>query len=404
MLMTRFGALTALVLLISFASCSPGGAPAGDVIKIGIDLPLSGADASAGQSTLNGALLAIEQANAKGLPGKFKLEADSLDDAVQGVHSPQQGAANARTFVSDPNVLAMIGPYNSNVAAAQIPVTNAGGLVQIGPSVVADGLTLGDMAAQLRRASPDLNTFFRVCTTDSRQGSAAAQFARSLGFRTVYVVDDNETYGLDIANVFESSFQKLGGKSVGHDHLAPNTQDFKALLLKIAATKPDLLFFGGVTSTGGGLMRKQMFDTGMSAVPFMGGDGLADLATVAKNFSDGSYYTVAAADAERMPSAQSFVKAYRKRFGAPVGAYSANAFAATQVAIAAIEKAIRADGNQMPTRQQVLLNVHATSGLSTPIGAIGFDAAGDIRNPVLSLYGFKNGKPYFIKQINLKTT
>jgi ABC-type branched-subunit amino acid transport system substrate-binding protein len=147
---------------------------------------------------------------------------------------------------------------------------------------------------QLRRANPGINTFFRVCTTDSRQGSAAAQFARSLGFRTVYVVDDNETYGLDIANVFESDFRKLGGNVLAHDHIASNTQDFKALLLKIAATKPDLLFFGGVTSTGGGLIRKQMFDTGMSAVPFMGGDGLADLATVAKNFSDGSYYTVAA--------------------------------------------------------------------------------------------------------------
>lgn len=397
-------ALLAFALVFSMAACSSGEGPAGNVIKIGIDLPLSGADASAGQSTLNGAILAIEEANARGVPGKFTIEADPLDDAVQGVHSPQQGAANARTFISDPNVLALIGPYNSNVAAAQIPVTNAAGLVQIGPSVVADGLTLGDMATGLRRANPGINSFFRVCTTDSRQGAAAAQFARSLGFRSVYIVDDNETYGLDIANVFENNFRKLGGSVISHDHLAANTQDFKALLIKIAGTKPDLLFFGGVTSTGGGLIRKQMFDAGMSGVPFMGGDGLADLATVAKNYSDGSYYLVAAADADRMQSAQSFVKAYRKRFGTPVGAYSANAYAATQVAIAAIEKAIRENGKQLPSRQQVLQNVASTNGLMTPIGPIAFDVKGDIRNPVLSLYGFKGGTPYFIKQINLKTT
>ncbi|MGZ3508734.1 MAG: branched-chain amino acid ABC transporter substrate-binding protein [Vulcanimicrobiaceae bacterium] len=401
--------LAGAAMLAVLAACSGGGggtssqAPSGTTVKIGIDLPTSGGDASVGVSTQQGALLAIEQVQKSGLPGGLKIEAYPLDDAVQGVHSPQQGASNVRTFVSDDAVLAVVGPYNSNVAAAEIPVTNAAGLVQIGPAVVSDGLTIGDDAKALRRANPDANSFFRVCTTDSRQGSALAQFARKMNYKSVYVIDDNETYGLDLANRFEQDFKQLGGAVIAHDHIAKNTQDFKALLIKVAGTKPDLVFYGGVTSTGGGLIRKQMFDTGLSKVPFMGGDGIADLATVAGPLSDGSYYTVAAANAQKLPSAQSFVKAYEARYHSPVGPYSANAYAATQVAVDAIERAAKANGNKTPSRSQVLAQVAKTGALETPIGPASFDANGDIENPTLSLYGFKDGKPYFITQLNLKT-
>jgi len=386
--------------VLATAGCGGGTAPSGTTVKIGVDLPLSGADASVGQSTLNGVILAVEQANAKGLPGGLKLEVYQLDDAVQGVHNPGQGVANVRTFVSDPNVLAMVGPYNSNVAKAEIPITNEAGLAQIGPSVVADGLTIGPDATQLRRTNPTANTFFRVCTINSRQGSAAAAFAKQFGWNTAYMVDDNETYGLDLTSVFSTDYQKLGGKILGSDHLAPNAQDFKALLLKIAAAKPAVLYYGGVTSTGGGLLRKQMFDTGIGAMPFMGGDGIPDLNTVAGKDADGAYYTIAAPNAEKLPSAQAFVKAYVARFHAPVGAYSANAYVATQVAIDAIAAAATANKGAIPDRASVVKGVAATD-LQSAIGRVRFDAAGDIRNPVISLYGFKNGQPSFIKQISI---
>lgn len=382
------------------AGCGGSGVPTGSTVKIGVDLPLSGADASVGQSTLNGIVLAVEQANAKDALHGLKLEVYQLDDAVQGVHNPGQGVANVRTFVSDPNVLAMIGPYNSNVAKAEIPVTNEAGLAQIGPSVVADGLTIGPDAALLRRANPNANTFFRVCTIDSRQGSAAAAFAKQFGWTTAYTVDDNETYGLDLTSVFSADFQKLGGKILGSDHLAANAQDFKALLLKIAAAKPAMLYYGGVTSTGGGLLRKQMFDTGIGAMPFMGGDGIPDLNTVAGKDADGAYYTIAAPNAEKLPSAQAFVKAYAARFHQPVGAYSANAYVATQVAIDAIAAAAMANKGAIPSRASVVKGIAATD-LQSAIGRVRFDAAGDIRNPVISLYGFKNGQPAFIKQTNI---
>jgi branched-chain amino acid transport system substrate-binding protein len=398
-LLPRFSATVVACALLLAAGCGAGNqaTATGNVVKIGVDLPLSGADASVGQSTLNGVILAVEQANAKDALRGAKLEVYQLDDAVQGVHNPAQGVTNVRTFVSDANVLAMIGPYNSNVAKAEIPITNQAGLAQIGPSVVADGLTLGADAAALRRANPTANAFFRVCTTDSRQGSAAAAFAKQFGWTTAYMVDDNETYGLDLTSVFANDFAKLGGKIVGSDHLAANTQDFKALLLKIASAKPAVLYYGGVTSTGGGLLRKQMFDTGIGAMPFMGGDGIPDLNTVAGKDADGAFYTVAAPNAEKLPSAQTFITAYVARFHQPVGAYSANAYVATQVAIAAIAMAKTTNKGALPDRASVVKNVAATD-LQSAIGRVRFDAAGDIRNPVISLYGFKNGQPSFIKQ------
>ncbi len=381
-------------------TAAPSPVPPGQVVKIGIDLPLSGGDASVGISTEQGALLAIDQAQ-KNMPRGYTLQGEALDDAVQGVHNPEQGVSNVRSFISDQDVLAVVGPYNSNVARAEIPVTNAAGLAQVGPSVVADNLTLGPEAAQLRRVNPSLNTFFRVCTTDSRQGSALAQFARSLGFKRAYIIDDNETYGLDLADRFEKDFTNDGGTVLARDHLAKNTQDFKSLLLKVLAAKPDVVFFGGVTSTGGGLIRKQMFGIGLGKTAYMGGDGLADLATVAAAQADGSYYTVAAPNATKLPSAQAFVKAYRAKYKADIGPYSANAYAAAQVAASAIIQAIRSGHGALPARTAVVGNV-ASTRLETPIGPISFDKFGDVTNPVLSLYGFKNGQSYFIRQIQLK--
>jgi branched-chain amino acid transport system substrate-binding protein len=381
--------------------------PAATVIKIGIDLPISGADASIGIPTENGAILAIEQANAKHVAGpNVVFQPYVLDDAVQGKHDPAQGAQNVKTFIADPAVLAMIGPFNSNVAVAEIPLTNDAGLVQIAPSTTNDALTRPPNAVKLRSAHPGTNTFFRVCTVDSRQGAAGAQFARKLGFKRAFIIDDNETYGKGLADVFDAQFKALGGTVVDHEHITANQQDFKALLTKARSMNPDVVFYGGTTSTGGGLVRKQMADVGMKNVAYMGGDGIGDeeFIKVAGTMANGTYYSIAAPEATRLPSAQAFVAAYKKRFNSDVGPYSANAYAAAEIEIAAIVKALKADGGKMPTRAQVLKNVAETRNFDTPIGKIGFDKYGDTTNPILSLYEVKDEKKVFVNQISLKTT
>ena len=388
----------------SGASSSAADVSAGNVIKIGIDMPVSGADASTGIPTRNGAVQAIEEANAKGLPGGFKLVGYDLDDAVQGAHDPAQGAQNTKQFVSDAAVLTMIGPFNSSVAKAEIPITNDAMLAQISPSNTSIGLTIGEDAVKLRTSHPDVIAYFRVCTTDDKQGAAGAQFAKKLGFKKAFVIDDNETYGKGLADVFETQFKAGGGTIVGHEHLTKGQTDYKALLTKGHALAPDVVFYGGTTATGGGLLRKQMADAGLKATPFIGGDGISDdeFFKTAGTMANNSYYTVAAPETSKLASATSFVAAYKKRWNTDVGPYSANAYAATNIEIAAISKAIVAAGNKMPARADVLKNVAATSGFASPIGTIGFNKLGDTTNPILSLYKITGGKATFVDQINLK--
>jgi branched-chain amino acid transport system substrate-binding protein len=299
----------------------------------------------------------------------------------------------------------MFGPFNSNVAVAEIPVTNDAGLAQISASTTNDTLTRGPNAAKLRPTHPDVNAFFRDCTVDSRQGAAGAQFARKLGFKKAFIIDDNETYGKGLADVFDAQFKALGGAVLDHEHITSNQQDFKALLSKARVMGPDVVFYGGTTSTGGGLVRKQMGDVGMKDIAYMGGDGIGDpeFVTVAGSMADGTYYSVAAPEATRLPTAQTFVAAYKKRFHDYVGPYSANAYAAAEIEIAAIVKAIKDNGGKLPTRAQVLKNVAATHDFDSPIGKIGFDKNGDTTSPILSLYQIKDGKKVFVNQINLKT-
>jgi branched-chain amino acid transport system substrate-binding protein len=414
-LVSRAVAATALVAALaacnnSTSTTTSGGssepAASGQTIKIGVDLPVSGADASIGIPTQNGAVLAVEEANKNGFAGgKFKLDTSLLDDAVQGKHDPAAGAQNVKTFIADSSVLAMIGPFNSNVAKSEIPLTNDAILVQIAPSTTNDGLTTGEDAKKLRTAHPDTNTFFRVCTRDSKQGATLAQIAvQRLKSKKVFIVDDNETYGKGLADVFEATFKQLGGTVVGHEHLTANQQDFKALLTKAKSLGPDLVFYGGTTSTGGGLVRKQMGDAGLGSVPYLGGDGISDpeFEKVAGDAANGAYMTAAAPDANKLPSAKAFVAAYKARFNGDVGPYSANAYSAAKIEIAAIEKAITDAGGKMPTRADVLKNVAATKDFDSPIGKIGFDANGDTTAPILSLFHVVNGKPVTIDQITVK--
>jgi len=391
-------------LLLGCTSSSTTSQSSSTVVKIGVELPLSGGDAANGIPTDNGVKLAVEEANKKA-PAGFSFAVDDLDDAVQGAHDPAQGAQNTKNFISDSAVLAMIGPFNSNVAKAEIPLTNDAELTQISPSNTNPGLTLGDDAKKLRTSHPDVNNYFRVCTTDDKQGAAGAQFARKLGLKKAFIVDDNETYGKGLADVFEAAFKKAGGTVLGHEHLTKNQQDFKALLTKAHSLGPDFIYYGGTTVTGGGLLRKQMADAGMASVPYVGGDGISDpdFLKQAGSMANGSYYTVAAPETSKLASAKDFVAAYKAKFKSDVGPYSANAYTAALIEIAAIEKAIQANGNKLPARLDVLKAVAATKDFASPIGQVGFDANGDTTAPILSIYKISGGKAQFLDQLNLKT-
>ncbi len=269
-----------------------GGGASKGTVKIGISLPLSGSDLAAAGPARDGALLAIKNAGA--IDG-WTIETTVLDHAVNGVHDPQQGAKDMQTLASDSAVVGVVGPFNSSVAKAQIPVSNEAGLLQCSPANTNPDLTKGDAGKQLRQANPDKINYIRVAATDDIQGPAVAQFGiQNLGLKKVFIIDDTETYGKGLADNFaKPSGTKEGGTVVGREGAPKGTTDYLPILTKAASLSPDSVFYGGVTSTGGGLVRKQMPQAGLGALPYMGGDGIQD----GPGSTDGSFINIAGASA-----------------------------------------------------------------------------------------------------------
>ena len=144
-----------------------------------------------------------------------------MDDAVNGAHDPGQGAKNVQQFVADSAVLGMVGPFNSSVARAEMPIANTAGLAMISPANTNECLTQeppdGHCAGQAAKLRPKGgNNYFRVCTTDLIQGPAAADYAyNKLGKKKVYVLTDKTTYGQGIATLFKTDAPKVGLKIAG---------------------------------------------------------------------------------------------------------------------------------------------------------------------------------------------
>jgi len=389
------------------SSTSSSGPSGGATIKIGVDFPLSGADATDGQPAANGVRLAVADANrANAVPG-FTLEANVLDDAVNGVHDPNQGAKNIQSFASDASVLGVVGPFNSNVARAEIPLSNSYGLALVSPANTNPDLTKGPAALALRRDHPNSITYFRVCTTDDIQGPAGAVFAyKTLKARRAYVIDDDETYGKGIADQWAAQFAKLGGTILGHDHITTGQQDFHALLTKVASTHPDIVYYGGTFSTGGGLVRKQMPDAGIGNIPYAGGDGIKDqdFIDVVGSAANDSYATVAAPDATKIPAAQEFLKEYQATYHTPIGAYSASSYVAAMTIIHAIGLAVKANGGKQPSRHQVISYLRDTKDMPSIIGTFSFDANGDTTNRIISIWEAMNGQWVFKTQSSYAAT
>jgi branched-chain amino acid transport system substrate-binding protein len=396
-----------LVVFSTLAGCGfHAGEPRTKIIVIGADFPTSGIDAAANVPTQNAVVLAVEDENKRGMPGGYTIQLDTADDSVGGVHNPEQGALNIQGFISDKRVLAVIGPGNSNVARAEIPVANAASLAIISPSATSISLTDDASGArELRQINPDLHAFFRTVMRDDMQGAADADFAyHVLGARRVYVIDDNESYGKGLADVFVPAFRKLGGIVIDRAHFAKAQQDFIALLTSVASTKPDLIFYSGVVSTGGAKLRRQMFELGINA-KFMGGDGLKDPGFLQAGgaAADGTYASEGAPELSRMPSARSFLTEYAARFpGQLLGTYSANGYAATQAAIEAIRSLMARNGGTPPTRAQVVAEIAKSTTADTPIGPVAFDGSGDITTPVVSMWIVRGGKYVFLSQERTK--
>jgi branched-chain amino acid transport system substrate-binding protein len=385
------------------ASSAPSAAASKGVLKIGVSLPLSGGAAADGQPTLKGAQLAVDQINEAGGIEGYTFEILPLDHAVNGKYNEQQGAQDMQTFVADPAVVAVVGPYNSAVAKVQIPISNSGGLLQCSPANTNETLTKPEFGAlDFRKDFPERINYIRVAATDDIQGPAMAIYNyNTLGLRNLLIVDDVTTFGKGVADNFQKKFEELGGKVVLRQGAPADTTDFNGIIggQALVASPPDGVYYGGVVTSGGGLFLKQLRQAGLT-IPFTGPDGIVNGAGDAEGSliniagteaSANSYGTVAAIG--DFPAKAQFDADFTEHFAADSdfkvpGAYSGPANACTAVIIQSLQAVLKTPpADNAGIREAVRAYASdPTHSFETVLGTESFDANGDTTQPFISFY------------------
>jgi len=347
------------------------------VVKIGHVGPTSGSIAHLGKDNENGARMAIEELNAKGVMiggKKVKLELVVEDDAGD----PKQGTAAAQKLV-DSKVNGVIGHLNSGTSIPASKIYSDAGIPQISPS-----------ATNPKFTRQGYKTTFRVVADDVHLGGTLGKYAvKELKGKSIAVIDDRTAYGQGVADEFEKGVVGGGGKIVGREFTNDKATDFTAILTILKAKKPDIVFFGGMDAVAGPMIR-QMKQLGIDA-KFMGGDGIcsSELPKLAgSSMADGQVVCAEAGGVEgaAKKSLDDFNVAFKKKFNADVQVYAPYVYDSVNVMVAAMVKA----GSAEPVKYLPVLA--KTDGYKGVTGTIAFDAKGDIKNGALTLYTYKGGK------------
>ena len=385
--------------LVAFAcggTSGGGGGGSKGTIKIGSDFPVC---TTGGQSTSNGVKFAVDQKNAAGGVQGFTIAYTSFDDCRQGAYNADAGVANVRSMLDDNAYMGMVGPYNSAVAKAEIPIGAPKNFVMISPAntnpcLTKDLPTCSYHPQDLRSGNP--NNYWRVVTTDDYQGPAMADYMyKQLNITNVGILDDSTVFGVGIAGAFETEFRKLGGTVAKHnEYKKEQTSDFKSILLGFKNAGAKAVYVGGTDDQNICIPRKQMKDIGWDA-PFGGGDGIetTDCIEQASGNESGVLATSAGADATQVSGAKDTITKFRQAFtGAnDFGGYTMQAYDAANILMTAIGNAIKSNGGNMPTRKQVRDEMGKITSFDGVIGHYGFDQNGDTTLKIVSIYEVKTG-------------
>jgi branched-chain amino acid transport system substrate-binding protein len=395
-------ALTTLTTGFLTTACQSagGGAAGGDRVKIVSSLPMTGSAIGQNQTIVNGIKQVLDETNSTACNGKIKIDYQSYDDATAaaGKWDPAQVTSNANKAVADKNVVGVIGHFNSGAAKLSIPILNRANLVMVSPANTYPGLTKpgkGEPNEPNVYYPNGKRNYARVVPADDLQGVAAAKWAKALGAKKVYVLDDTELYGKGLADIFESTAKKEGMQVLGHEGIDPKASDYRALMNKIKAAGPDLVYFGGTTQTNAGQIIKDMRNVGMAAdkVKFMGPDGIYEKAlidAVGKD-AEGVYATFGGVPAKELKgSGQKWYESYKKKYNSEPEAYAAYGYESAKVIVNAINQVCKNDRDAI---RQAVLNTKDFNGV---LGTWSFDQNGDTTLTTLSGNVVKNGKWEFV--------
>ena len=382
-------------------TAQPGG---GDpkVIKIVSSLPRTGSAKGQTDTIVNGIRMAFDEAGYK--VGDFTIKYEDLDDATaaDGKWNPDRESANADKAMKDPDVMVYIGPYNSGAASFSIPITNRGRLLMLSPACTGVGLTKrgGEPGEpQKYRPTGTLN-FTRVVPADDIQGPVGAEFAKSIGAKTVYVLDDNEVYGKGLATLFKDKAEELGLKIVGKQESIDYKQsDFRTLMARIKNDhNPDVIYYGGTSQTGAGQIAKDMVAQGLGNTTLIVPDGCYEAAFIqaagANIFKTlKCYVTFGGVPPDKLEGkGKEFVEKYKAKYKTMPEGYAVYGYEAGKVALEAIKRAGKKDRAAIT---DAALSIRDFEG-----GALGkwsFDYNGDTTSTVLSVSKVEDGDFKFVQ-------
>jgi len=353
----------ALGLGLALAGCSKD---QGDTIRFGVGAPVTGSDAAFGAQLKNGAEQAIADINeAGGILGK-KIVVSYGDD----VADPKQGVSVANNFAGE-GVKFVIGHFNSGVTMPTSEVYQENGILQITPGSTNPRITERNMW-----------NIFRTCGRDDQQGAIAGNYiAANFQGKKVAIVHDKTTYGQGLADETKKTMNAKGIQEVLYEGVGAGEKDFSALVSKIKSSGADLVYWGGV-HTAGGLIVRQMRDQGVTAV-MMGGDGITsdEFAAIGGPGVDGTLMTYGP-DPRKRPEAKGVVDKFRAKNFEPE-AYTLYSYAAVQVIKQAAEEAKSLDP------KKVAEVMHSGRTFSTVIGDISYDKKGDVTRLDYVMYVWK---------------
>jgi branched-chain amino acid transport system substrate-binding protein len=395
---------TAVALMFSVIGFVGGAAaqqcPKGK-LRLYTSWPMQGAMLPEGTGMKNGVDLAVSEVN--GVVAGFCLEVVNLDDA-----SPQTGkwdgaveAENANKAVGDSLAIVYIGTYNSGAAKVSIPITNRAHMAQVTPANTYPGLTKKRGAApgepEIYRPGGFVN-YFRPIPADDIQGAVAAKWAKRLGVKKVFILNDQELYGKGIADVFEATAKKIGLPVVANEGIDWKQPDQKPVLTKVRASGADLVYMGGVIETGAQVIIRQMKEVGLVAprTRFMGPDGLLEEellkgATCDAALGTDMRITFAGLPFEKMRGvgAKTY-ETYKSKYGKEPTSYALYAAEGTRVIVDAIKRAapqIEKAKDITEKREAVRKAIASTKNFEGINGKWSFDENGDVDYDTMS--GFK---------------
>src|SRR6516165_2479013 len=362
-------------------------------VKLGITLPLTGADADDAGKIQHGFQIAIDEANAKGGVAGYKVEVVTYDSgtATAGQYDPAQAATNTKKLISDPMIVANLGPEMSGEGKAMTPILSEADLATITPSSTNPDITNPAMAAQFKPKGRAI--YFRTVTTDAFQGPNMANFyTANLKVKSIYILDDSGAYGVGIADSFQHQAEKNGIKVLGRDQLNPKEADYTTILTKIKGLKPDAIYYGGVAQAGVKLA-KQAYDIVPDIIKG-GGDGVhggAFLSASGFPAVEGRYSTIAGAHLVEDPAMAEWVKGYTQKYAKIPDDYAITAYDGALVVLDAIKRV--AEGGKPVNRSNVRDAMQATN-LKTLQGVVSFDENGDIKDRTVSVFQYKRDPKY----------